>query len=212
MLLKWALLFVAISPVASARSMGGRPIISRPSAISGKQQGVALSKTTLTKFGKPAFIASSPLSNEIDMCLHLRGGGYSEAAAVVGNVPYQKIIETIVTAVTTTVKMCLPPVVAATRTVAAFYRNLPKDAIVAQVGLVYCFCGGCYPALFAAVQAAQVCGLQRMIGALGDLTDEAVIAVDAASNRINKQTQSTREMFSEMTLVVMKSVDPTKVR
>lgn len=211
MLFRWALLFVALNPATSSIGGGGRPFISRPSALSGKQQVVGLPETTLSQLEKRAFIKPSPFSNDMDMCLHLRGGGYSEAAAVVGNVPYQKIIEAIVTAVTTTVKTCLPPVVAATRTVAAFYRTLPKDAIVAQIGLVYCFCGGCYPALFAAVQAAQVCGLQRMIGALGDLTDEAVNAVDAASTRIKKQTQSTREMFSEMTLVVMKSVDPAKI-
>eukprot|EP00545_Synedropsis_sp_CCMP1620_P009380 CAMPEP_0119013712 /NCGR_PEP_ID=MMETSP1176-20130426/8801_1 /TAXON_ID=265551 /ORGANISM="Synedropsis recta cf, Strain CCMP1620" /LENGTH=401 /DNA_ID=CAMNT_0006966821 /DNA_START=44 /DNA_END=1249 /DNA_ORIENTATION=+ len=212
MMLRWVMLFAAISPATSSMG-GGRGSwgINRP-ALSVKQQvTTALPKTVATTVEQmPSF--STVLPENIMCLVQLRGGGYSsDAAAVVGNIPFQQIVRTIVTTITSTAKIVLPPIVATTRALAAFYRTLPKDAIIAQVGFVYCFCGGSYPTLFAAVQAAQVCGLHRMLAALSDLTDEAVIAVDAASSKMNKKAQSARAMFSEMTMVVMKSVDPVKI-
>ncbi len=58
----------------------------------------------------------------------------------------------------TTGRIVLPPTVAAVRAVVAFYAVLPMDVLLAQAGLVYCFDGGHFPTLFAALQAAEHCG------------------------------------------------------
>lgn len=38
------------------------------------------------------------------------------------------------------------------------YSVIPVDLLSALVGLVWCFCGGLYPTLFAAVEAARLTG------------------------------------------------------
>eukprot|EP00548_Thalassiothrix_antarctica_P007873 CAMPEP_0194137456 /NCGR_PEP_ID=MMETSP0152-20130528/7346_1 /TAXON_ID=1049557 /ORGANISM="Thalassiothrix antarctica, Strain L6-D1" /LENGTH=259 /DNA_ID=CAMNT_0038834483 /DNA_START=346 /DNA_END=1125 /DNA_ORIENTATION=+ len=85
------------------------------------------------------------------------------------------------------------------------------DGIIAQIGLVYCFCGGSYPTLFAAIQAARISGLQDVQKAVSDLVDEAMIAVDAAKEEIKDTAKSARDIFSKTTTVVMKNIDPVKI-
>ncbi|KAL3903251.1 MAG: hypothetical protein SGILL_010515, partial [Bacillariaceae sp.] len=90
------------------------------------------------------------------------------------NSPFVRLVGTVTQVLISMGQLVLPPTVAVIKGIAKFYRTLPMDAITAQIGLVYCFLGGYYPTLFSSLQAAQHCGIQVMIGALSDLTDEAI--------------------------------------
>jgi len=116
-------------------------------------------------------------------------------------------VRTVLQVVTTTCRTLLPPTVAFVRSVAKVYAALPTDAILAQVGLVYCFAGGYFPTLFAALQAAQHCGWEVAVEAVDDLVDEGLAAVQACD-----YTASTaRELLTENTKIVLATIDPVKI-
>jgi hypothetical protein len=73
----------------------------------------------------------------------VRGG--ANLASTNMKLPFQQVVAMVVEALTTATRKVLPPVVAVVRAIVGFYRILPKDALIAQVGLVYCFWGGCFP-------------------------------------------------------------------
>lgn len=104
----------------------------------------------------------------------------------------------------------LPPAVAVVKGVARFYRALPMDAIVAQVGLVYCFLGGYYPTLFSSLQAARYCGWHVMVAALADLTDEAIRVIDATEDA-DWDGMSPRDRFFDQAGLVLRTVDPARI-
>jgi len=140
---------------------------------------------------------------------HARIGGTAPPGNLEGTVG------TIVDVLSGTIRTILPPTVAFTRSVTSFYSALPKDAILAQAGLVYCFTGGYYPTLFAAVQAAHHCGWNVMVQAIDDLTDEATKAIDASvkddNNKFFSSSENSREVFRRKTMIVLKTVDPVKI-
>lgn len=110
--------------------------------------------------------------------------------------------------------LVLPPVVAITRFVVNIYRALPKDAIVAQVGLVYCFAGGYYPTLFSSLQAAQQYGWNVMVDAIQDLADEAIAVIevleDTSQFSYDEDVGETRP-FRQTASIVLATVDPVKI-
>ena len=117
--------------------------------------------------------------------------------------------------------LVLPPLFAVTKTIVAFYRALPKDAIVAQVGLVYCFAGGYYPTLFSSLQAAQQYGWNVMVEAIEDLAEEAIRAIEAleqdeamSASKFGGTPINGADMaqsFRKKTGIVMAAVDPMKI-
>jgi hypothetical protein len=119
---------------------------------------------------------------------------------------------------TTTCRVVLPPVVAVTQMVTDLYRVLPRDALLAQAGLVYCLAGGYFPTLFCAVSAAQQCGMAVVLDATTDLVEEAVRAVDAATSTTSwssggqaSNTPTARELLQQKTLIVLATIDPVKI-
>jgi hypothetical protein len=123
----------------------------------------------------------------------------------------ENTVESIVGIITDVCKTVLPPMVTFARVTIQFYRSLPLDAIIAQVGLVYCFAGGYYPTLFAALTAAQQCGWQTMLFALEDLIEEATIAIEAASREVSYKARTYRDTVARKTMVVLAAIDPVKV-
>lgn len=107
-------------------------------------------------------------------------------------------------------RVVLPPTVAVIRGVVGFYRALPIDAVVAQIGLVYCFAGGYYPTLFSSLQAAQHCGWNVMVEAIQDLTHEAIKVIDATAD-LSSESFSRRALFLQQTNIVLKTADPLKI-
>ena len=140
----------------------------------------------------------------------LRAGGQATAIPVSNG--WDQTVGAVTQVLWQGLKILLPPLAYATKLVVGFYRSLPKDALIAQAGLVYCFAGGYYPALFAAVQAAQNCGWSTMCQALDALGDEAGAAIDAVTLEYkSKPPVSARKMFQHTTMTVLKSVDPVKI-
>lgn len=113
----------------------------------------------------------------------------------------------------TTGRLVLPPVVRVTQTVLQFYVALPKDLIIAQAGLVYCFAGGYFPTLFAAIQAAEQCGWEIMVQAIDDLASEGSAAIRACDSTgwFTNEQQSSRQLILEKTKIVLQTIDPVKI-
>eukprot|EP00546_Thalassionema_frauenfeldii_P019646 CAMPEP_0178900974 /NCGR_PEP_ID=MMETSP0786-20121207/3762_1 /TAXON_ID=186022 /ORGANISM="Thalassionema frauenfeldii, Strain CCMP 1798" /LENGTH=372 /DNA_ID=CAMNT_0020572019 /DNA_START=405 /DNA_END=1520 /DNA_ORIENTATION=+ len=141
--------------------------------------------------------------------IHVRGG--NARSDNLAHKPLRNFMKELFSMVKSITGTCLPPLFAAVRSITSFYRSLPKDALIAQIGLVYCFCGGCYPVLFAAIQAAKVAGLKDMLSALNDLIDEATIATETAKKENQYETTSFQDALSKTTVVVMKAIDPVKI-
>jgi hypothetical protein len=148
-----------------------------------------------------------------------RGGhsnGFHGSFSSSGNASYQptnllvQIVATITQVLVSLGRFVLPPAVAVVRGVVRFYNALPMDAIVAQVGLVYCFLGGYYPTLFSSLQAAQYCGWHVMVSAIADLTEEAMKVIDATEN-MDWDGRTPSDRFFEQTGIVLKTVDPMKI-
>ncbi|GAX15175.1 hypothetical protein FisN_12Lh122 [Fistulifera solaris] len=110
--------------------------------------------------------------------------------------------------------LVLPPAVAIARLIVRIYRALPKDAIVAQVGLVYCFAGGYYPTLFSSLQAAQQYGWNVMVHAIQDLADEALAVIQVLEDTSQFSDDNDDESplsFRQTTGIVFATVDPRKI-
>ena len=116
--------------------------------------------------------------------------------------------------------LVLPPVVGVAKAVVGLYRALPKDAIIAGSGLMFCFAGGYYPTLFSSIQAAQQYGWDVMVEALQDLADEAILVIDTleADEKVKTSTYgiemddaSMLRSLRRKTSLVMATVDPMKI-
>jgi hypothetical protein len=140
----------------------------------------------------------------------VRGGDNLDATR---DNPLDNTVSVALKVLTTGCRTILPLVVATVRAVTTFYAALPVDAILAQVGLVYCFAGGYYPTLFAAVQAAQHCGWEVMVDAVDDLAEEAVAAIQACDFQFSRgaEPKKAHEIFTEKTKIVLATIDPMKI-
>lgn len=123
---------------------------------------------------------------------------------------FVRLVGTITQVLISCGRAILPPAVAVTKGIVGFYRALPIDAVIAQVGLVYCFAGGYYPTLFSALQAAQHCGWQVMVESINDLTEEAIKVIDATAE-LSADVFDRKELFLRQTNIVLKTVDPIKI-
>jgi hypothetical protein len=168
-------------------------------------------------------LASDSNNNHEDDVLFPRGGQVDMATAVAIPKNVIKFVATVTQVLIQCGNVVLPPVVAIISLVVNFYRALPKDAIVAQVGLVYCFAGGYYPTLFSSLSAAQQFGWHVMVAALQDLTLEAIAVIRALEEHEAKTSslssfftssgdnKSRALLFRQKTGVVLATVDPVKI-
>jgi len=144
----------------------------------------------------------------------LRGGNLPPAEQVFSNENLDLVVQVVQT-VTNTLITCgrtvLPPTVAIIRSITQFYRSLPTDAVVAQVGLAYCFAGGYYPTLFSSLQAAQQCGWNTMVDSVADLTEEAIKVIDASAQQRIAAGITKRDLFMQQSALVLRTVDPVKI-
>jgi len=163
----------------------------------------------------------SAQDDEIDQSIHtrikqLRAGGSSS------NINHRNNLEENFNAIASILTLCsrtiLPPIITTIRATATFYKALPTDAIVAQAGLVYCFAGGYYPTVFAALAAAQHCGWFVMVRAVDDLCMEASCAMEVATDIERKQqssksttTPTPRDVRIQQAKMVLSTIDPMKI-
>ena len=123
---------------------------------------------------------------------------------------FVRLIGTVTQVLISCGKAVLPPAVAGIKGIIGFYRALPIDAVIAQVGLVYCFAGGYYPTLFSSLQAAEHCGWRVMLHAIDDLTEEAIKVINATAD-LSMEVPERKDLFIQQTNIVLKTVDPMKV-
>lgn len=124
----------------------------------------------------------------------LRAGG---SRSSYNNIPFDKIdraftmteqiLRLMLQCITKLGIIILPPTFITFHRLICFYQRLPHDAIMAQAGLVYCFAGGYFPTLFAAIAAAQQSGMNIMLSALNDLYAESTKAIQVAIEVHNNQ-------------------------
>jgi hypothetical protein len=101
------------------------------------------------------------------------------------------------------------------------FLKLPRNAMNFVIGFVFCFSGGLYPTLFAAVQAAEYGGRQTVMAALKDLADEALIIIEQSkkddSVDVNKDGKadvkeiSSKDYALRKTMLVLQKMNPQKI-
>jgi hypothetical protein len=157
----------------------------------------------------------TPTTTNHEVILRIRGGGPTNNNYRLSESQSNILFDTVavvVQVVAAAGRTILPPTITITRAIVDFYRVLPMDAIVAQIGFVYAFAGGYYPTLFAAIQAAQHCGYQSMILALQILADEAVTAIHACDwSSMKSSERRKRDVLLEQTKVVLATIDPVRI-
>ena len=147
-------------------------------------------------------------------------GGESTAPTILppGVDGYITVVSTVTNLLVQMGSLVLPPVVGVAKAIVGLYRALPKDAIIAGSGLMFCFAGGYYPTLFSSIQAAQQYGWDVMVQALTDLADEAILVIDALEADEKVKTSfygmdeaSTVRSLRRKTSLVLATVDPMKI-
>jgi len=115
----------------------------------------------------------------------------------------------------------LPVIITSSQKAYAFYHKLPHNVVQIAIGLVFCFFGGLYPALFAAIQAAKLGGISTVRDALKDLANEAMIVleeskkdddVDADGDGVADVNQiDSKALLLRKANLVMTKINPKKV-
>lgn len=100
------------------------------------------------------------------------------------------------------------------------WSKIPKDESYIVIGLVFCFFGGLYPTLFAAIQAARASGWESMISALSTLTNEITVILEANEKDNDKDDDgdgvadvdqiSNKEFVLRKTKLVITKINPQK--
>ena len=110
----------------------------------------------------------------------------------------------------------LPKVITYTRIGYTQFMKLPQNCLQFIYGSVFCFFGGNFPTLFAALQAAEYSGRQTLVKALSDLSEEAITIIeeskkddDANKDAIKNETSS--EYVTRKTKLVLRKMNPEKV-
>jgi hypothetical protein len=101
------------------------------------------------------------------------------------------------------------------------YAKLPQNVIKFIIGFIFCFFGGLYPVLFAAVEAAEQCGRAQVMTALGEISDEILKIVDESKKddkvdadgdgKADVTQIEGKELVARKTKLVMRKMDPKKV-
>jgi hypothetical protein len=90
------------------------------------------------------------------------------------------ILQNVAKPMVATLTLIIPPLFQIFGKAYAFYKTLPKNVINFLIGFIFCFFGGVYPTLFAAVQAAEHGGRKAVVDAIGDLAEEAMKIIEAS--------------------------------
>ena len=123
--------------------------------------------------------------------------------------------------VSAAVSFLLPAIIFGCSKAWAFYKSLPKNAVKFWTGFVFCFFGGLYPVAFAAVQAAEHGGRQKVVKCLTELSEEAMVILEESKKDNKKdddgdgvddvkQLDGTQFAMRKFNLVMTK-MDPKKV-
>lgn len=102
-----------------------------------------------------------------------------------------------------------------------YYMKLPQNALLFIYGFVFCFFGGTFPTLFAAIQAAEYSGRQTFMNAISDLADEAIKILQESEkdNKVDADKDgkadvnqiSSAEFVQRKVRLVLRKMNPEKV-
>ena len=132
-----------------------------------------------------------------------------------------KILQSIAKPLVGALVVLIPFVIRTVQFVYSYYAKLPQNAILFITGFNFCFFGGTFPVLFAALQAAEYGGRKTVMKALSDLADEITIVIeqskkDDAEDKDNDgksdvEQISSAEYVSRKTKLVLRKMNPEKV-
>jgi hypothetical protein len=129
----------------------------------------------------------------------------------------QEVAKPVVTALT----VAIPFLITITKKTNEEFQKLPQNAMLFAYGVVFCFFGGTFPTLFAALQAAEYGGRKEVWGALMLLADEATIIIDeskkddsADEDKDGKKDVdqiSGSDFLTRKTKLVLRKMNPDKI-
>ena len=132
-----------------------------------------------------------------------------------------KTLQAIAKPVVSVFMIVVPVVITTSRRAYLLFHKLPQNALLFAYGSVFCFFGGTFPTLFAAIQAAEHGGREKVLNALSDLSDEALIVINEskkdddvdANNDGKKDSEqlSQSEFLAHKTRLVLKKMNPEKI-
>ena len=132
-----------------------------------------------------------------------------------------KMVQGAIKPIVAVLTMAVPHIVKAGQAAVAAWEKLPKNVVRFITGFVFCFFGGVYPVVFAAIQAAEYGGRKKVAEAIGVLANEAVKIIEAskkddqvdADNDGVKDVKeiSDKEFMIRKFKLVMTKMDPEKV-
>jgi len=115
----------------------------------------------------------------------------------------------------------LPLAISYCRFLHTTWKKIPYDASTFLIGIVFCFFGGLYPTLFAALQAAKHSGISTVRMACSALADEALVIIEESKKdddvdadgdgKADVKQIGKREYAIRKTRLVMAKMNPEKV-
>jgi len=132
-----------------------------------------------------------------------------------------EILQKVIRPLMAGIAFLLPAIINASQTAYVIYSKLPLDVVWFLIGVIFCFFGGLYPTLFAAIQAAKHGGLKVLADSLATISSEAMIVLEESKKDDEKdddgdgikdvdQIDSKALMMRKVNLVITK-VNPEKV-
>lgn len=130
-------------------------------------------------------------------------------------------LEPVIKPIAAFVSFMLPILIKYVNKLHGLWKKMPKDEASVVVGLVFCFFGGFYPTLFAAIQAAKACGWDSMCSSLAVLANEVNVIIeedkkdslkdDDGDGVADVDQMSNKEFVMRKTKLVITKVNPKKV-
>lgn len=78
------------------------------------------------------------------------------------------------------ITVALPHIITYSKKMHAYYVTLPKDYLNLLIGFIFCFFGGIYPTIFAAIEAAKHGGMDTLKESFKALSEEAIVIIEAS--------------------------------
>merc|ERR1719223_300637 len=78
------------------------------------------------------------------------------------------------------ITVALPHIIAYSQKIRDYYVTLPRDYLNLMIGCIFCFFGGIYPTVFAAIEAAKHGGMNTLKESFKVLSEEAIVIIDAS--------------------------------
>lgn len=120
------------------------------------------------------------------------------------------------------VTVALPFIVQVCQTLYGIYVKLPIEAFRFIVGFVFCFFGGVYPTLFAAITAAKHGGLRIMADSVKAIVNEAMTIIEESKKDDAKDDDGDgvadvdqidgKELLLRKAKLVLTKMNPEKVQ